>query len=153
MGRIGGASGEVWPLYERIPPLLANGPPERTPPIEGGSLQDLRRIISNAKLFSSKGLELQKPDFLYGDAIADQDTVMSRDRSPWLKLVTGRIMLLPAMPRRYSLLELGQMSVPRLMAEELTPTIDKAIVGRRNRGQSPAPAGQVKLSSALLPGL
>src|SRR3954464_15787000 len=62
-------------------------------------------------------------------------------------------MLLPAMPRRYSLLELGLMSVPRLMAEELTPTIDKAMIGRLNRGQSPTPAGRVKLSSALLPGL
>ena len=81
MGRIGGASAKVWPLYERIPPLLAGGPPERVPPIEGGNLLDLRRIISDAELLSSEGIELRKPDFLYGDAIADQDTVMSRDGS------------------------------------------------------------------------
>src|SRR3954470_24740030 len=97
MGRIGVASDEVWPLYERIPPLLASGPPERVPPVEGGSLLDLRRIISDAKLLSSKGIELRKPDFFYGDAIADQDTVMSRDGSPWLKLMADRIMLLPVM--------------------------------------------------------
>src|SRR3954465_15612268 len=105
MGRIGGASNEVWPLYERIPPLLAGGPPERVQPIEGGSLLDLRRIISDAKLLSSEGTELQKPNYLYGDAIADLGVVMSRDGSPWLRLVDGRIILLPAMPRRYSLLK------------------------------------------------
>src|SRR4051812_33524456 len=99
MGRIGGASDEVWPSYERIPPLLAGGPPERAQIVEGGSLLNLRRIISDAKLFSSEGIELQKLDYLYGDAIADRDAVMNRDGSPWLRLVDGRIMLLPAMPR------------------------------------------------------
>src|SRR4051812_21513774 len=78
---------------------------------------------------------------------------MSRDGSPWLKLMAGRIMLLPAMPRRHSLLELGQMSVSRLMAEELTPAVDKAAVGRLNRGPSPTPVGHVKLLPALLSGL
>src|SRR4051812_41045141 len=118
MGRIGGASDHVWPSYERIPPLLAGRPPERVQPVEGGSLLDLRHIISDAKLLSSEGIELQKPDYLYGNAIADRDVVMSRNRSPWLRLVDCRIMLLPAMPRRYSLLKLGQRSVPRLMAED-----------------------------------
>src|SRR4051812_36886231 len=98
MGRIGGASDQVWPSYERIPPLLAGGPPERVQPVEGGSLLDLRRIISDAKLLSSEGIELQKPNYLYGDAIADRDAVMSRDGSSWLRLVDGQIILLPAMP-------------------------------------------------------
>src|SRR3954471_14585859 len=57
------------------------------------------------------------------------------------------------MPRWYSLLKLGQMSVPRLMAEDLTPAVDKAAVGRLGRGPAPTPVGYVKLSSALLPGL
>ena len=55
-------------------------------------------------------------------------------------------MLLPAMPRRYSLLKLGQMKVPRLMVEDLTPVIDKAEIGRLGRGPTPTLVGYVKLS-------
>ena len=109
---------------------------------------DLRHIISDAKLLSSEETELQKPDYLYGDAIADRDAVMSRDGSPWLRLVDGRIMLLPAMLRRYSLLKLGQMSVPRLMAEDLTPVVDK--IGSRDGSHS---CWLCEAFMALLPGL
>ena len=71
MGRILAVFDEVWPLYERIPPLLEGGPSERVQPVEGGSLLDLRCIISDVKLLSSEGTKLQKPDYLYGDAIFD----------------------------------------------------------------------------------
>src|SRR4051812_36330397 len=111
MVRIRGASDRVWQSYERIPPLLVDGPPERAQIVEGGSLHEASCVISDTKFLSSEGVELQKPDYFYGDAIVDRDTVMNRNGSPWLRLVGGRIMFLPAMPQRYSLLQLEQMSV------------------------------------------
>src|SRR4051812_21240897 len=78
---------------------------------------------------------------------------MSRDGSIWVRLVGGRIMCLPAMPQRYSLLQLGQMSVPRLMAEDLTPVIDQAAIGKLGRSSVPILVGHERLQSALLPGL
>lgn len=72
MGRIGGVSDRVWPLYEKIPTLLTCQPSERVQMVEDGSLLTLRCVISDAKFLTSRGTELQKPDFLYGDAIADR---------------------------------------------------------------------------------
>lgn len=81
MGHLGGSSAKVWDLYERIPALLTSGPSERIKLVEGGQFPTLRRLVSDAKLSTPTGIELQKPDFTYGDAIADQDEIMNHEGS------------------------------------------------------------------------
>src|SRR5438270_249598 len=67
MGRHGGSSERIWRLDEIILPLLVIEPPKRVQIMEDGRLLNLRCLLSNAKLLTLEGVELHKPNFLYGD--------------------------------------------------------------------------------------
>lgn len=67
----------------------------------------MRLLISDAKVIDSKGKEVVKPAFLYGDAIVNDDFIMVVEECHWLREVDGCMMFLPSMVRHYFIFELS----------------------------------------------
>ena len=110
-----------------------------------------QEIMSDGWFEFDSRVELKKPDFFFGDAIAEAErTLYDRDYK-WLRQIEERKFFLLNMERMYPLAYLQHMSVRRTMEWDLSKSLSSVSLGKLGVNEA-YPAGHGKDVLGLQPG-
>ena len=102
-GHIGGADRNLTFALQRTAPVTTGKLKERKERISKGSMMTLREIISDGLFETDSRTLLQKPVFLFIDAIDEDDRILHDRDYKWLRQIGNRRFFLPNMERMYPL--------------------------------------------------
>jgi len=110
-GHVGGADPNLTFVLQESAPVFALKSRERRDRLNNPSMLTFREIMTNGRFES----DTRKPNFFFGNAIAEADRVLYDGDYKWLRQIGDRRFFLPNMKRMYPLAYLQHMLVRRAM--------------------------------------
>jgi len=95
-----------------------------------------REIITNGRFKSDSYITLKKPDFFFGDAIAEDDRILYDRDYKWLCQIGDRRLFLPNIERMYPLAYLQHMSVRHVIEWNLSKSISDESLDKLDSNKS-----------------
>ena len=117
-------------MFQKTALVFALKSEERRDRLIKPSMLTFWEIMSDGLFESDSCVELKKPDFFFGDAIAEDERTLYDMDYKWLRQIGERKFFLPNMERMYTLAFLQHMSVYRTMEWDLSKSLFGVSLGK-----------------------
>jgi len=108
--------------------------------------------MTDERFKSDSRVALKKPDFFFGDAIAEDDMILYDGDNKWLRQIRDKKFFLPNIERMYPLAYLQHMSVRRTIEWDLSKSFFSVSLGKLGMNEAYS-AGHGEDVFGLQPGL